>query len=190
MSAALQQQYEEPLFRNAHEALKFACNFTHGQLKPSVMALLSSKTYRRGKGLGGNDGAAQAGMIKQEIEGLGSPGRALMLARFTNPSVSCSCGVICCSGEKPNKAWVSAISDATDYAVRALGGISNHRLRRALVERYFGRKATFGVIAERMGVNRDTASDQNNKIVALLGREEEKAMNRISTELKALNVTG
>ncbi len=64
---------------------------------------------RAGRGLGGLDGAAQAGMIRAEVEQLDRLERAFIVARFAPASVPCDCGRSCCSGNRPNEEWTNAI---------------------------------------------------------------------------------
>lgn len=187
MGAATEQ--EEPMFRDVYEALKFAFNFSHGQVKKPLIAYFSGGS-RRSRGLVGQDGAAQAGLILAEVSKLPEKhSQYILAARFAKQFVECNCCVVCCSGQKPNQVWVDAISEVTDYVVCALSGISNYRLRRSLVERYFGAKATFSVIAERNRVNRATASIQNEKIAPLLGKEERRAMLHIADAFHGLKLT-
>ena len=100
--------HTDPLFKDAHEALVYAYNFSHQQYPRSPMskAILQS---RAGRGLGGLDGAAQAGMIRAEVEQLDRLERAFIVARFAPASVPCDCGRSCCSGNRPNEEWTNAI---------------------------------------------------------------------------------
>lgn len=98
----------EPLFRNAHEALVYAYNFSHQQYPRSPMFRVILQS-RGGRGLGGLDGAAQARMIKQEVEQLDRLEQAFIVARFAPASVSCDCGRSCCSGKRSNEEWTHAI---------------------------------------------------------------------------------
>ncbi len=58
-----------------------------------------------GRGLGGGDGAAQAGMIRSEVEQLDRIAQAFLVARFAPASIPCDCGRPCCSGRQSNEEW-------------------------------------------------------------------------------------
>ncbi|QGZ56739.1 hypothetical protein [Paraburkholderia acidiphila] len=59
----------EKLFRTPQDALVFAFNYSmHGQGRPLVDRL-AAPSPRTGKGLSGNDGAGQAGMVRRFIDG-------------------------------------------------------------------------------------------------------------------------
>jgi hypothetical protein len=64
---------------------------------------------REGKGLGGLDGAAQAGMISAEVERLDRLEQAFLVARFAPSSILCDCGAPCCSGKRSNEEWTHAV---------------------------------------------------------------------------------
>ncbi|MFT0167499.1 hypothetical protein ACLKMY_00525 [Paraburkholderia mimosarum] len=62
----------EKLFRTPQDALVFAFNYSmHGQGRP-LMDRLAAPSLRTGKGLSGNDGAGQAGMVRRFIDGADS----------------------------------------------------------------------------------------------------------------------
>ena len=96
------------LFENVDQALVYAYNFSHQQYPRSPMfrVILQSKG---GKGLGGLDGAAQAGMIRAEVTKLDRLEQAFIVARFAPASVPCDCGRSCCSGKRSNEEWTQAI---------------------------------------------------------------------------------
>lgn len=81
----------EPLFDSVHQALLFAYTFTPNQHPASAVVErtlmeMGRERYERlryvSRGLGGLDGAAQAGMIKRHVEALPSVARAVTEARF------------------------------------------------------------------------------------------------------------
>ncbi|AYR25776.1 terminase gpA endonuclease subunit [Herbaspirillum rubrisubalbicans] len=84
------------LFRNEHEALKFAFNFQSQQYPLSPMSKLGSlEALGQGKGLVSTDGAAQAGMIRKKLDRLGEAHRHCLVARFSPKYDVCPC----CQGE-------------------------------------------------------------------------------------------
>lgn len=176
----------EPIFRSVHGALKFALNYTHGSLKQSSLAQMMCDRGGGGRGLGGLDGAAQAGMIRAELERLAPLRKQLLTARHVSPTEPCSCRAPCCRGWRENSEWKQAVDYLTEYVlVAGLSGMVSHfRLRRLLVCRYFGAGQTFTSIAATCGVDRDTASGYNKRIFEAFRDEERKALYEIEGQLK------
>ena len=175
----------EPIFRSVHGALKFALNYTHGSLKRSSLAQMMGDPGG-GRGLGGLDGAAQAGMIRAELGRLAPLRCALLTARHAAEAEPCVCRAPCCRGWREKPEWAEAINYLTEYVLVAglTGTISHFRLRRSLVCRYFGGGQTFMSIASACGVDRDTASGYNKRIVENFRSEERKALCEIEGLLK------
>jgi hypothetical protein len=164
------------LFKNSHDALKFAYNFVSEQYDRPLMNKLADKEGRTGKGLAGNDGAGQAGMIRQEVKGLGELHEAIVIASFAPSSLPCACRASCCSGAKVNREWSEAIHVITKDAMEHLScKMSHYQLRRGIVERQFGSKQTISELATRCGVNRDTASEHNSIVTHWLTGEKKNA---------------
>jgi len=181
----------EPVFRSTHAALMFALNFTHGTLKRSTLAAMMSSAGN-GRGLGGLDGAAQAGMIRAELEKLAKLRRTILVARYVVATIPCDCGRSCCSKIRENAEWSEAVNCLSEYVLHEglTGSVSHYRLRRALVMRYFGQRQFLVSIAEQCGVNRDTASAYNQKITERFRQEERLANYEIEGLLKAIGVMG
>jgi hypothetical protein len=70
------------------------------------------------------------------------------------------------------------------------GTISNYRLRRALICRYFGDRVNMIEVASHCRVNRDTASDHNKRVVDYLAEQERVAEIEIAGRLEAAGVVG
>lgn len=165
----------EPLFRSAHDALKFAYRFSTEQYNRPVMNKLADKPRPAGKGLAGLDGAAQSGFIRREVKELGEWYEAIVIASFALPALPCSCKSACCSGEKPNPEWSAAVHLITMQAMSQLSGkLSHYALRRGIVERQFDVKRTLSELAERCGVDRDTASHHNAILTAWLTGDKDR----------------
>ena len=168
-AAALETYVGDALFSSAHAALTFAFNFSSQAYDRPMMNRMADGPARSGKGLVGLDGAGQAGMIRREIAALGQLREAIITACFAPQSLPCSCRRPCCSGQTINTEWSDAIGVITQAAVGQLSGcISNHRLRRGIVEKAFGAKVSISDLAVACGVSRDTASAHNEKLVAWL----------------------
>lgn len=189
--AASRQQYEEPLFRSTQSALLFAFNHAHGQVKPSALAAMVGKPKPPGKGLGGLDGSAQAGMIKAEIDALGPLQKWIITARFAATSIPCACRRPCCRGTISAPEWTEAIDWLTGHVLQALSGnLSRYHLRRASVESYFGVKTNFIRVSEQMRMSRDDVSVQNKKVSDYLKENEPLAMYAIDGRLRAAGIVG
>jgi len=179
----------EAVFRSARGALMFAFNFTHGTLKKSALAGMMGASPN-GRGLGGLDGAAQAGMIKAEVDHLPELHQAILIARYTPPVSPCACGRPCCRGSVETPEWGRAVNWLTEYVLVAglVGTVSHHRLRRTLVMRYFGQKIHLVATAELCGVHRHTAENHNSKVVQHLRQEEKLAEYDIEGRLKLAGI--
>lgn len=197
----------EPLFESAHGALVFAFNFSGQCYDRPMMNRLASPAFGSGKGLAGLDGAAQAGMIRAEVQAMGQLAEAILIARLAPRVTPCSCRSSCCSGHRPNKEWGNAIAVLSDHIrTTALAGCtSNGLLRREYVVRYFTRKAeriSLEALADKHDVARNTVSAHAAKVTLLLGGVqarngkpatpglEEIAMNAAEDRLRDIGMVG
>jgi len=161
---------DQKLFRTPQAALVFAFNYSMQQQGRPLADRLASPAMRTGKGLSGVDGAGQAGMIRREMEELTYLQRAALVARFAPRSMPCSCRNACCSGYRPNPEWDAAIRDLEQGALEALAGhVSHYRLRRKLVEQYFGVRVLLKDLADQCGVHANTATAHRKIIRTWLG---------------------
>lgn len=161
----------EPLFDNAHGALVFAFNFSGQTLDRPLMNRLAAPAVGSGKGLVGLDGAAQAGMIRSEVKGLGKLAEAILIARIAPRTTPCSCRSVCCAGHKPNKEWTDAIAVLADQVRSpALAGcIVNGLMRREYVVRYFmpkEKRETLESLADKYEIDRNTVSAHASKVAS------------------------
>jgi hypothetical protein len=180
---------EQPLFRTVNGALSFAFNFKHGHLKPSALATMMAGARPKGKGLGGLDGAAQAGMIREQVDSLGLRGD-ILTARFAVRALPCPCRRPCSSGWRGNEEWLQAIAAISNHvrSVALKGTTVNFTLRLAIVRRYFGVRQSLADAAHASGVERHTASAHANKAITYLKAEEAQARYAIEAKLKASGV--
>lgn len=196
----------EPLFSSAHAALTFAFNYsTQVYDRPLMARLAATPRPGGGKGLGGNDGAGQAGMVLSKLDGLSELHELIILARFMPKTVACPC----CASEVWDADWMAVVRTIADVAMRA-GVLSGHLVHRSvrdgLVARYFAGKEgrariSPSALALKAGISDRTVTDQNSKITLWLrgskltrkGKdvapeagvmgEEQRAMNRIEALL-------
>ncbi len=161
-----------PLFESAHGALVFAFNFSGQCYDRPMMNRLASPSVGSGKGLVGLDGAAQAGMIRAEVQAMGRLAEAILLARLAPRTTPCSCRSSCCCGHKPNREWTDAIGYLADYVrTTALAGCSsNGMMRREYVVRYFtpkNQRVSIEDLAEKHDVAKNTVSAHAGKVASL-----------------------
>jgi hypothetical protein len=187
-SRAFMADYDDELalFTTIHGALRFAFNFSYGTAtKTSGINAMMGGAKPKGRGLGGLDGAAQAGMIRSEVAALPKHQADIVVARYVARELPCACRFPCCRGYRENREWADAIDDLTKNVIRVCPTVSHHRLRRGLVMRHFGVKVSFTELANACNVNRDTASAHNEKIAAYLKTEEKAAIWMVEGVLKA-----
>ncbi|WP_069267407.1 hypothetical protein [Paraburkholderia nodosa] len=150
----------EVLFRTPQDALVFAFNYSMQTRDRSAVDRLASPSPRTGKGLSGNDGAGQAGMIRRELQQLTELERAVLVARFAPKAWPCTCGHACCSGYTPNPEYQAAISLLTEKVMSALAGrLVHYQLRRGLIEKAAGRKVEVKALAIKCEVSEKTAGE-------------------------------
>lgn len=173
----------EALFSSAHAALVFAFNFSGQQFDKSAMARLAAGPSRTGKGLGGLDGAAQAGFIRQELHGCGELVENVLIARIAPKSVICECTKSCCSGKQPNREWDDAIVWLTREAMQHLAGsLSHYRLRRGIIEKYFGVKHDIAELAGICDVSRNTVALHQQKLLKWLKGDSDRPMSGMEAQ--------
>lgn len=149
----------ENLFRTPQDALVFAFNYSMQRQDRSLVDRMAAPSLRTGKGLSGNDGAGQAGMIRRELEQLSELERAVLVARFAPKSWPCACGSPCCSGHMPNPEYIAAIRTLEQAAMGRLAGhLSVYRLRVRLIEKAMGTKIEISSLAKECGVSENTAA--------------------------------
>ena len=189
MLAATKQE-QEPIFtKGVHEALRFAFNFQHGNVKEPPVSILQGDS-KTGRGLGGIDGAAQAGMILAEVGQMAEERQAILAGRFTDQAIPCPCERPCCVGYTDNPKWAAAVEVLVDYILTNSGGsrISHYHLRRASVLRYFGVRRSFREVAAQCKVKPDTASAHHNLAVQCLSGLEKIARYEIEDRLRKAGV--
>lgn len=184
----------EPLFQNAHETLVYAYNFSHQQYPRSPMfrAILQS---RSGRGLGGLDGAAQAGMIKQEVEQLDRLEQAFIVARFSPVSVPCDCGAPCCSGKRSNEEWTHAIGVLSLHLKEVVltGCSTTIDMRVDYLRRFFLPKnqcISMSALAKKHHINVRSIERHFMKVKKFIFGLEERAMTAITDRLEQAGIIG
>ena len=160
---------DEVLFKSAADALRFAFNYSHQQYDRPLMNRMMGGEGGSGKGLSGQDGAGQAGMVHRRIQGLSNLHRAVLALRFLPRSFPCACGSACCSRRRRSFDWEEAASAVGAYAVEAIpGGGNRYRLRTELVRRFYGADEKLAAIAEETGVSLRTVEREASAIAGWL----------------------
>lgn len=180
---------EETLFNSAHSALIFAFNFDCQVYPRSMMSKMAGDSLGgSGKGLGGLDGAGQAGIIRAKVREVGYLGEAALIARTANRSTPCLCRSSCCSGQKVNKEWQSAMW----FLAGHIQAITENRTKKdmfiALVMKYYGVKSSLVDIAEANDISRDTAGTHNAATTKAMKSIEQAAWRSIEEKLKEANL--
>jgi hypothetical protein len=141
------------LFKDPSEALIFAYRYSSQQYAETPMSKLMKKSlHSSGKGLVSLDGAAQAGFVKAEVEKLERELRWCIVLRYANVSVECDC----CGGDRMPDVYMEALAQLDDWALQLLNGLSNRKMRRAIIRGFFDRKMKLGPIADKLNIPRRT----------------------------------
>ena len=153
----------EPLFKSAAEAIIFALRYSTQQYAETAMSKMMKSSGRKGsgKGLVGNDGAGQAGMILNKIERLPLLERACIVARYTDRQDECPC----CKQATASEGYRAAITILADWANRTVKDVTEvERMRFAIVQDFYERRRIVGKTAEAIGMPRQTAYDNRARI--------------------------
>lgn len=191
---------QEALFDSAHAALVFAFNFAGQHYDTPPLARLAAGLNREltptsNKGLGGLDGAAQAGMIRAEINTLGNLAENVLTARFAPSYHPCACRSACCGGKKTNPEWINSIAWLSNHmrSTALFGTSADYRIRRTCVLRHFQvkeKRQSLEQMADACGINRQTAGSYMSKVAKFLKVIESSAYSAISDKLQEINVVG
>jgi len=180
------KRVEKRLFQSAHQALRFAFNYSdmqHGNAAAAerAIALQSKERYLNppssGRGLVGPDGAAQAGMIQNVVARQDPLTRLIIAARFTEID------------EDSRRAACAALAV---YARRRAGIDASVRNRPdvlvQLIRRHFGLKVNMGRIADAQDVDERTVRRWQAHLLKWLRPAEQRAMHRLEEALEKAKV--
>lgn len=162
-------QLEEPLFDSAWAALAFAFRYSTQQYSPTPMARLMRGSIGSGKGLVGLDGAAQAGIIRAEVDKLKSFERSAVIARFA----------------LADRERLEAMLMLVPPAAASLGtGVHNRRMVDALVQRFYGKKINLKDLAEIHGMHANTLTSRWQCVRRMLTETENRGMDQMEARLQ------
>jgi len=160
MSSA-SQSVDAPLFRSAHEALRFA----YGRRSPFLdsVRFLTDMMVRRWRQttlgmLSREERVAQAAMILAFIGRMPGAEQACIVARYTR-----------------DERRAQAEKYLTEHARHYVTGISNVRMLAELVKRHYGKRVHLGMLARRFTVRRTVVADKRAVVERELERIEIRA---------------
>ena len=165
------------LFRSTHDALRFAYRFNGDN---TVSARLGNTPSGNGRGLGGLDGAAQAGMIQSEVRRLGETVEAVAVAQFAIPYTP---------------AWKKAVARILMHMVSSSPRFKAIELAMYLSV-YFGQGSVKQeTMAQRLGIHRNTVSKRYREVLRYLGNRRNRGLcdevnMRIDSALRASGIVG
>lgn len=180
------------LFRNSHDALKFAFNFSSEQYGTSAMSQLSGPMASSGKGLVGMDGAGQAGFIMREFDdafGYRTPnedkiGRACIVARYSPRYKECPC----CRNTMGMQIqeYKEAITILENWSMQWITGISVRQMREVIIRSFYERRVHLMDEADRLNIGKTTAYAQKGAIIKELKKIDSEAQGKIFTRLEKM----
>lgn len=179
------------LFRSTHDALRFAFKCDYELIGRSLMSRMADGPTRTGRGLGGLDGAAQAGMIAAAIGELPPLQRALLEGRFCPKTFPCECGLRCCRRWYYNPRYKHAFELVTEL-VGTVVPLTRpyYRLREGVIQKHFGETIRVVQIGEEYGIADSTVSKYSKLILDVVRPQDKAAMRAASDVLQAAGIVG
>jgi hypothetical protein len=151
----------EELFKNTHDALMYAFNYSSQQYALSPMAKMMKTGIGSGKGLVALDGAAQSGIILARLDKLPVLQRACIVARYAPRFEECPC---CANKDKITDQYREAIATLTEWAMSLHTGMTLRNMRAAIIRSFFERGVSITAAAKELNVAKATAYDQKARI--------------------------
>jgi hypothetical protein len=183
MSAVLQT--EQAQFDRIEHALRFAFATNRENIQGPILNRMAGGPGSEGRGLGGLEGAALAGMIRRQVFSLGEEGEAILRARYVQREEPCS---HCKNGTTYTKQFEDATLAVMPFVASAVSGLSHYRLRHAVVCRHFSAKVRLGDVINKCQIPERTAGDHIAKIKAYLQKKEGAFLHAISANLRQAGI--
>jgi len=179
------------MFRSAHEALIFCFRHSAQAYERPSLNKMGAPPTGRPRGLGGLDGAAQAGMVRAEIHALGSISEACLVVRFAPQRLEECCAL--CGSQRANREWIDYLNWlATHIGETALKDQrADLRTRRALVARHFApqkERPTLEDLGAACGCSVRSASDYASKASKELMKLDRIAYRQITERLREVGM--
>lgn len=176
----------QELFKNTHDALVFAYNYSSQQYSLSPMAkLMNGSGTGTGKGLVSLDGAAQSGFILNRLAKLTALEQACITARYAPRYEECPC---CQSTDKMTEQYRAAIAELAEWALSACTGLTIRNMRGTIIRSFFERGVSITSAAKELNVAKATAYDQKariHKALKELDYRAQRSADMLLTELTA-----
>ena len=173
------------LFKNSHDALTFAFNYSSQQYAQSPMSkMMKTGVVGTGKGLVSFDGAGQAGFIMAEVARLDVLHRACIVARYSPRFVECPC----CGNRDSNitQEYREAVVALREWATSLFSGLSLRNVRELMVRSYYERGIKVQAIADQVKIPKRTLYDNKAKIWEGLNTLDHAALVAIDDRLQKL----
>ncbi|OHV96606.1 hypothetical protein AKG95_18000 [Janthinobacterium lividum] len=152
----------EELFKNTHDALMFAYNYSSQQYALSPMSkLMKGGGGGSGKGLVSLDGAGQSGIILTRLAQMTPLERACITARYAPRYEECPC---CLNKDKMTEQYREAIAELAEWALSVCTGLTIRNMRGAIIRSFFERGVSITAAAKELNVAKATAYDQKARI--------------------------
>lgn len=174
----------QELFKNTHDALMFAYNYSSQQYALSPMSkLMKGGGGGSGKGLVSLDGAGQSGIILTRLAQLTPLEQACITARYAPRYEECPC---CQNKDKMTEQYREAIATLTEWAITACTGLSIRNMRGAIIRSFYERGVSITAAAKELNVAKTTAYDQKARIHKALKDMDGRAQRAASARLEEM----
>lgn len=152
----------QELFKNTHDALMFAFNYSSQQYALSPMSkLMKGGVSGGGKGLVSLDGAGQSGIILTRLAQMTPLEQACITARYAPRYEECPC---CLNKDKMTEQYREAIAELAEWALSVCTGLTIRNMRGAIIRSFFERGVSITAAARELNVAKATAYDQKARI--------------------------
>lgn len=178
--------HDEPMFRSAREAVRWALSDERAVIDASSLYAGIGKG-----GLAGYDAAGQAGIILAYVRRLNAPRSSMVIAQAASPKLPCSCRRNCCSGWRSNRTWAEAVGEVAQWWIQAHDPkCPRPRLVMACLRRHFGERIDLESIRRRNGCGRDVVMTVNGEALKVIKPAKELAWQEIESVLMEVGIVG
>lgn len=194
----------DPPFRDSRSAVRFEVGLEGNPPRPLSSTMIDVTSGERG--FPGTDRSAMAGYIGSVLRRRGPLHYALLVVEVGRKSIDCTCGRPCCSGERHNLEWLSAVGTIAQEALDLLpvNEKRDYAYVWALLGKIFGfgKYDKFSKIASEFKLDEETVSRHSRTIHKWLrgakAKKDEPAIEGVSqlawqdaeTDLRTWGVVG